>query len=468
MLTRWNSWILGLLGALLVALPAEGRQLLYWQFDPNQNRLTFSTDEGVQPTAQLISNPTRLVIDLPGTVLGPVVRQQAGYGGIAAIRTSQLNPNTTRIVVEVARGYTLNPEQIQFQGLAPHQWVVQLPTPQPIAPSTSPNQPLEEFQVTRNGFFLRLPNQQPQRVDIQRSRNGLQVLVDLQGITWPESWQQQPITLDRYGVKTVEFNQTQTRDRQPLGQLILNVAANSPNWEASWSPMGLSIIPQGGTGRWQEDRPSAPSLPPEEVISTLSVPPPQTPPSTPHNRVVVIIDPGHGGRDPGAIGLRGLREIDVVLPIALEVAQILQRQGVEVLMTRNSDYFVTLQERVIMANQARGTVFVSIHANAVDGGRSQVNGLETYYYTSGGYLAQAIHNSIIQNVQIQNRGVRRAGFYVLKYAAMPSVLVEVGFVTGRVDAANLANPAYRSRMAGAIAQGILVYLRQQHRPFSQP
>jgi N-acetylmuramoyl-L-alanine amidase len=173
-----------------------------------------------------------------------------------------------------------------------------------------------------------------------------------------------------------------------------------------------------------------------------------------------MVDPGHGGKDPGAIGLGGLREVDVILPIAQQVASLLEQQGIQAVMTRTSDYFVDLAPRVTMAERANADLFVSIHANAIGPTRPDVSGLETYYYSNGQRLAQTIHNSILQNLDVKDRGVRRARFYVLRKSSMPSVLVEVGFVTGRDDAAKLSNAAYRSQMAQAIARGILQYIQQ--------
>jgi N-acetylmuramoyl-L-alanine amidase len=173
----------------------------------------------------------------------------------------------------------------------------------------------------------------------------------------------------------------------------------------------------------------------------------------------VVVDPGHGGKDPGAIGYRGLREVDVILPIAQQVAALLEQQGIQAVMTRKDDYFVDLQPRVTMAERTDADLFVSIHANSI-GGRPDVQGLETYYYSSGGRLAQTIHNSILQNVDIRDRGVRQARFYVLRKSSMPAVLVEVGFVSSPQEAVKLASPNYQSQMARAIARGILQYIQQ--------
>jgi N-acetylmuramoyl-L-alanine amidase len=176
--------------------------------------------------------------------------------------------------------------------------------------------------------------------------------------------------------------------------------------------------------------------------------------------VVVIVDPGHGGPDPGAIGVGGLQEKEIVMSISQQVASLLEQQGIQAVLTRSGDYDLDLAPRVSMAERANANIFVSIHANSIDMSRPDISGLETYYYSSGSRLAQSIHNSILQNVDIKDRGIRTARFYVLRKTSMPSVLVEVGFVTGREDAAKLSNPSYRSQMAQAITRGILQYLQQ--------
>jgi N-acetylmuramoyl-L-alanine amidase len=112
-----------------------------------------------------------------------------------------------------------------------------------------------------------------------------------------------------------------------------------------------------------------------------------------------------------------------------------------------------------MARQTRASLFVSIHANSAGRSRPDVNGVETYYYSSERF-AQTIHYSILQSLSTRNRGVRRARFYVLRNNSIPSVLVEVGYMTGAEDARKLASPAYQRQMAEAIARGILLYIRQ--------
>ncbi|MBD2461759.1 N-acetylmuramoyl-L-alanine amidase [Oscillatoria sp. FACHB-1407] len=234
------------------------------------------------------------------------------------------------------------------------------------------------------------------------------------------------------------------------------------------SPLPRSVAPSPAPSPTPTPTPRAvaptptPTPIPAPLPRSVAPTPSPTPPPLPRSvNQLVMIDPGHGGSDPGAIGIEGLREKDVVLAIARQVATVLTQNGLRTAMTRSGDEDLELNPRVRIAEQARANLFVSIHANAISLDRPEVNGLETYHYpgsSRSATLAQAIQTSILNTIQIRDRGVRQANFYVLKNTSMPAVLVEVGFVTGQEDAVNLARSDYQSRMAEAIARGILLYV----------
>ena len=184
-------------------------------------------------------------------------------------------------------------------------------------------------------------------------------------------------------------------------------------------------------------------------------------PQVPRGRFRVVIDPGHGGPDPGAVGIGGLRETDVVLDVSLQLARLLQARGVQVLLTRTTEVDVDLPPRVTLANSSGADVFVSVHANALSMERPDVNGIETFYFAGGRSqsLAEAIQQQLMAiSPGTPDRGARPGRFFVIRRTVMPSALVEMGFVTGEVDAPRLADPAYRRRLAQAVAAGILNYL----------
>ncbi|MEL6351789.1 MAG: DUF3747 domain-containing protein [Cyanobacteria bacterium J06627_28] len=204
---------------------------------------------------------------------------------------------------------------------------------------------------------------------------------------------------------------------------------------------------------------------PARIIETTSSPiatnPTPAPPRARQGQLTVVIDPGHGGRDPGAVGIGGLREKDINDAVSRRIQSSLSARGINVVMTRSDDRELDLQPRVNIAERANADIFVSIHSNAISLSRPDVNGLETYYYSSGLSLARTIHNNVLQRTDLRDRGVRRARFYVLVNTSMPAVLVETGFVTGREDAARFRNPQAVNEIADGITAGILQYLNVQ-------
>jgi N-acetylmuramoyl-L-alanine amidase len=612
-------WLLpGTFGTIcLLSAPAFAARLESWRFDANQNQLEINTAGGVQPKAQLIFDPTRLVIDLPDTVFGrPQVTQSIG-GAIRTIRVGQFDKETTRIVVELNPGYTLDPQQVQFTGVTASRWLVKLPRLETVklppannnvynAVTIGSNRPqlspvtaavgvtqIENLRVTGDGFFVRTSGGNPQ-IQVNRSADKKAINIDIAGASISPKLEQTDVPINRYGVNRIQFSQLQAQP--PVVRMTLAVDSNSPDWRATTSSVGGFVILPNSSGAvrlpgnnnpppvtatsdspatiqsvelagngtqlliradealssatsgWdratglfritipnaklapqvrgpaldatspilrvrlqpqesnnsvvvlvqpatgvqigalnqnsgflalqlrrssQATRPGIPpvGLPPLPPPNQSTLPDPNINPQPPtqpalrppafNGRALVIIDPGHGGKDPGAIGIGGVREKDVILPISKRVTEILQQNGVQVRMTRNSDYFVSLQGRVDMAEKANATVFVSIHANSAGASRPDVSGLETYYYDSGLGLARTVHNSIRQSLNVRDRGVRRARFYVLRRSSMPSILLEVGYLTGREDIAKLRTSSYQNEMAEGIARGILQYLRQR-------
>ena len=216
----------------------------------------------------------------------------------------------------------------------------------------------------------------------------------------------------------------------------------------------------------------------------------------------IVIDAGHGGKDPGAIGRNGLREKDVVLKLANLVAERVRADlHCKVILTRRSDVFLPLEKRTAIANMKGADLFISLHANAHKNRKLQ--GLETYILNialdeesmnvaarenatstknisdlqmilndlmlntkinESNRLAKFVHNGLVKELRkkytiVKNRGVRQAPFYVLIGAEMPAILVEVGYITNTIENRRLKSVSYLKRAASGIVKGIDLYIK---------
>ena len=185
----------------------------------------------------------------------------------------------------------------------------------------------------------------------------------------------------------------------------------------------------------------------------------------------IIIDPGHGGVDPGHSGVK-MDESAIVLDTSLRVQKLFeQKTPFTVLLTRNDDTRPgntpgeSLKKRVEFAQENKGDIFVSIHAN---GFNEQVEGTETFYYRSATnpnseesrVLAEKVQKRLVQALQSNDRGVKTENFYVVKYNTMPAILAELGFIDAKGEGEKLATEEWRQRAAEAIYQGILDYYEE--------
>ncbi|MGY0434557.1 N-acetylmuramoyl-L-alanine amidase [Bacillus rugosus] len=175
----------------------------------------------------------------------------------------------------------------------------------------------------------------------------------------------------------------------------------------------------------------------------------------------IYIDPGHGDQDSGAVA-NGLLEKDINLDIAKRVNTKLNASGALLVMSRSNDTFYSLQERVSRASSTQADIFISIHGNANDS--SSPNGSETFYDTTfqgtkSKRLADQIQPKLAAYLKTRDRGVKRAGFYVIKYSRMPSVLVETAFITNSSDASKLKQTVYKDKAAQAIYDGTVSYYK---------
>ena len=215
----------------------------------------------------------------------------------------------------------------------------------------------------------------------------------------------------------------------------------------------------------------------------------------------IIIDAGHGGKDPGAVGYRGTKEKDIALDVAKRLEKKLSKNmKVKIVMTRDEDIFLRLSERTKIANENNGSLFISIHTNAAEDRRA--SGFETFligqnkneaavrvaarenavlelegstgkkltdedlikatiaqsaFASKSELFASLVQKEIKKRVQSKDRGVKQAGFYVLMGASMPNVLVELGFISNPSEEKKLRSPQYRDQLATAIYRAVEQY-----------
>lgn len=171
----------------------------------------------------------------------------------------------------------------------------------------------------------------------------------------------------------------------------------------------------------------------------------------------VVIDPGHGGHDNGGQWGR-VYEKHLALDTATRLEANLKRMGYQTVMTRRSDYFISLPQRVSTANRYRNALFVSIHFNYT--WKEHVSGLETFYYNREGQrLAQYVQQSLVRQTRTVDRSAKFARFYVIRNCTLPGILVEGGFVSNESERNRMKSAWFRESIARGIAEGIQRYRR---------
>ena len=170
----------------------------------------------------------------------------------------------------------------------------------------------------------------------------------------------------------------------------------------------------------------------------------------------VVVDPGHGGRDPGETQRGVLPEKIWTLDLAYRLKSRLEQAGFNVVMTRQSDVYIPLENRVLISNSQPNVIFVSLHFNGTP--NREIQGVETYYDTKrSAKLAAKVQQSILLLPGVFDRRVKTAPYYVIRYNTNPAILVEGGFLSNRIESRRIASPSYRDVLAEQIYQGIVAY-----------
>ena len=447
-LLRQAGGLVLMLGAADLAFGASIVAVRVWPADA-YTRVTLESDQPLAATHQLVTDPDRLVVDIEGLELSAQLKELIGKVRsddpfIAGVRVGQYQPRVVRLVIDLKQATA--PQQFALAPVAAyqHRLVFDLYPTQPVDP------------------LLALIREKEQS--------------------------------ERAAAQSVQ---------DALGEFIGKVGSQPPV-AAAPAPAPLPMPAPGPAPR--------PIAPPPPVVAAAPVPPPV--PAEPGPRaalqnkidrlVIVALDPGHGGEDPGAIGPSGLREKDVVLQVALQLRERINAMpGMRAFMTRDADFFVPLAERVQKARRVQADLFVSIHADAFI--TPQARGASVFALSQGGatstaarwmanrenaadvvggvnlksadaqvlraMLDMSTHAQIKDSLRVggevlgeldrvgklHKAKVEQAGFAVLKAPDIPSILVETAFISNPEEEDKLRSADYQRQLVKALATGIQRY-----------
>jgi N-acetylmuramoyl-L-alanine amidase len=452
---------------------------------PDGVRITVELDAETAYHQEEIANPRRLFFDLRNVKAAPALQDTSlKFDGdvVKEIRLGRHPQNTTRLVMDMegAAGYTVYPLY------GPYRLVIDVRRPLSgtplLAERTAPIVP-ERPAVTKAVTVTPPPPPPP----VVQPKSGAPAFLPAAAAPWLPAPPPPPAGLsERSESKGPAAPERVTKG--PVQDERPESRAPAPNER------------NGSRG------PAVPDLP---ARTSVPAQPPGTPVANSNGKFSlsrqlglgvsrIVIDAGHGGHDPGAHG-SGINEAELTLDVAQRLQKLLDKAGVDVVMTRDTDVFIPLEERTAIANREGADLFLSIHANASR--NTQARGVETYFLnfatnpeaeavaarenaTSGKPMhslpdivkaialnnkihesrdfASMIQNSLHSQLQkadssVRNLGVKQAPFMVLLGATMPSVLAEISFITNKQDAAMLKTEKYRQRIADALLAGVLRY-----------
>ncbi len=432
-------------------LASAGSSVQLIQVTPVDAGFFVRTTGPVSVTTRRITNPDRIVVDFLGATLSKGLTQRAltvQRQGVNRLRVGQFEPTIARVVLDVdptasdwesqydpqQGGVLLRPGGGRNASLRPD------PPPNydgPLATISGVNLVGNELTIRGDGFLFYESGWDPQsggyRISVTPAR-------------LPASLPDPGLPIDG-PVERIRFRQETERTVSILVQPSKDFNVTQP--APGQGSRQITLLVQALDG----SVPAAPVTVPGGVAQpTYTAPVP--------GQAIVALDPGHGGRDPGAVGVNGVQEKVVNLNISNKVAQFLQAEGISYVFTRTDDREILLQPRVDTAVRTGATIMVSIHTNAFD--RSGINGIETYYLRpDSARLATTMHRFIVGGTGAFDRGVRRANFFMVRETptTMPSVLLELGYLSNPAEASKLATDEYQTQVARAVANGIKAYLQ---------
>lgn len=381
----------------------------------------------------IVSNPTRFVFDMPNTYVAPEIRnKEYVLSENETIKIGQFEPTKARVVVKSEDAEKFRPiysYDSQSIFLAHDDRILGLK----LYDKTSATYSYAAKKVDETKDALQFIFTEPIVHSIKKFSNRVEInLYNSSGFNH-EAYKK--------NLNSEVLSKLRTEALKPTGiKVIIPIKKTTlVDYQESFNNKELRLIL---------------TTPKEEEIKTAK-PAPSVITKNPNVKTVVI-DAGHGGSDVGATR-EGIYEKDLTLDMSKRLETILKKKGLNVLMVRTNDEYVSLQDRVAFAEENKADLFVSIHVNSSV--TPEGYGLETHYYTPQSYdFAQIVHKEFASAIKSKDRGLFKSKFYVINHTTCPSILVETGFISNPEERKELMTTARKQKTAEAVAKGILKYL----------
>lgn len=382
----------------------------------NNNEIQFKSDYSIKPELFTLHNPERLVIDIYNAHRGQNFPEKVEVNNdlIKKIRSSRFKEETVRLVADLEETTGYEWEQIKgTNGKYKHKIIL--------------GNQFETISVINRSHYTNININLSGKVKYRVKKFSYpdRLAIDLEGIDVTSKNLPEPKGV----IKDIRFNKY-SENNVDISRIIFELSKFN----------GYDIISDN----------------PDDTINIALA----------RNKLkgvrnFIVLDAGHGGFDPGAIGTSGLKEKVVNLDITRKTKELLVNSGYNVLLTRKKDNFISLKERVRLANRKDARLFVSIHCNSSRGFSRGTEAFLAPAKTGDSLpLAESIHKELINELELKDRGIKKENFYVIKYTEMPAVLVEIAFLSNPHEESLLGNKLFRERVASAIKKGILNYMQK--------
>lgn len=392
-----------------------------------------------------LSNPSRVAFDIPNAIVNPAIRNKdIKFNQNDTVKVGQFDKNTARVVITSATSSRYIPV---IYGDSERLVIVDKlnVAPQNLYSSkVNLNNVLYEKNDNKT-HSMKLIFSKPVVYGIERTGNSIEFLL---------------YNVDKYTdgaikstLKNTAFSNVKISALAQGGIKFIVPVDKEDN-------IDIHAGADGKTIRIKEQFNKVVELPKPKVEPVVSVPSIVIPTvKKESNKRYVVIDAGHGGSDVGATR-NGVYEKNITLDVSKRVADLLRKKGYIVEMTRTTDTYVSLQDRVAFSEDINPDIFVSIHVNSSNS--DSPTGLETHYYKDNSLeLAKYVHASLLNHVNSKDRGLFKSRFYVINHTTAPAILVEIGFISSPVERAQLVSETRKQATAKAIAEGINDYFNKK-------